>query len=127
MRILLDTHALLWLTENPKLLSVNANAAINSDDTCLVSHASIWELSIKLGTGKLKIKRPLQEYVELAISKHLLESLPIDLTHIYQTQLLPLYYRDPFDRLLIAQALSENIAIVSSDAIFDSYGVKRIW
>jgi len=125
--VLLDTHTIIWLANDPKLLSVTAKAALNSESRLLLSHVSVWEMAIKIKTGKLNLQLPLKEFILKATEKHSLDFLAISLDHIYYTQTLSLYHQDPFDRLLIAQSLIENIAIISSDKIFDSYDVKRVW
>lgn len=125
--VLLDTHTIIWLANDPKLLSVTAKAALNSESRLLLSHVSVWEMAIKIKTGKLNLKLPLKGFILKATEKHSLDFLDISLEHIYYTQTLPLYHQDPFDRLLIAQSLIENIAIISSDKIFDSYDIKRVW
>ena len=124
---LLDTHTIIWLANDPKLLSVAAAAALNSENKLILSHVSVWEMAIKIKTGKLNLQLPLEEFILKATEKHLLDFLDISLDHIYFTQALPLHHQDPFDRLLAAQSLVENIPIISSDKIFDSYNVKRIW
>lgn len=127
MPYLLDTHVLLWLTEEPENLSVIAKDIIDSDNILFLSYASIWEISIKLRSGKLSIKFPLDHFINTAIGKHELKLLPVALLHIYQTQLLPLHHRDPFDRLIIAQSLSENIPVITSDSIFKAYDIECVW
>jgi len=126
-KFLLDTHILIWLAEEPQKLSRKSEFVLNSDNELLLSHACVWEMAIKIKTGKLKLKMLLEEFITKAAEKHKLNFLPILLTHIYQTQILPFHHRDPFDRLLIAQAITENIAIISSDEIFDAYNSNRIW
>ena len=124
---LLDTHTIIWLANDPKLLSGAAEAALNSENKLIVSHVSVWEVAIKIKIGKLNLQLPLKEFIVKATEKHLLDFLNISLEHIYFTQTLPPHHQDPFDRLLIAQSLVENIAIISADKIFDSYNVPRIW
>lgn len=127
MAYLLDTHVLLWLTEEPVNLSVTVKKLMDSDDVLFLSYASIWEIAIKLRSAKLTIKFPLDQFINTAISKHELNLLPVSLNHIYQTQLLPLHHRDPFDRLLIAQSISENIPVITSDTAFKAYDITCIW
>ncbi len=126
-QFLLDTQVLIWLAEEPGKLSKLAESTINSDNRLLLSHASVWEMAIKVKSGKLRLHIRLDEFVMNAVQKHTLEFLPITLPHIYQTQELPLHHRDPFDRLLIAQSLVEAIPVVSSDELWDAYNIRRIW
>lgn len=84
-------------------------------------------MAIKIKTAKLQLQLPLEQFIDRAVEKHRLTFLPVTLHSIYHTQQLPLHHRDPFDRLLIAQALTEHIPVISSDAVWDAYGVQRIW
>ena len=127
MALLLDTHVILWMAQEPDRLPMGIHNKLNSEDTLLFSYASVWEIAIKSALGKIELHWPLHEFVDLAIDKHALQMLQISLPHIYHTQQLPLHHRDPFDRLLIAQSVVESIPIISSDSIFDAYGIERIW
>ena len=110
MRVLIDTHVFLWWVEGDCALPARARAALaDQDNECLFSLASAWELSIKTGLGKLKL------------------ALPVRMAHIGRVESLPRHHGDPFDRLLIAQALEEKLPVVTADPIFRDYGVKRIW
>ena len=124
---LLDTHVLLWMASNSALLSDKTKEILKTDSQFLFSYASIWEMSIKIKSEKLKLSFPLQDFMERAIQEHALVLHEISLAHIYHTQTLPLHHRDPFDRLIIAQAVQDNLIIVSADDLFDNYGVKRCW
>jgi len=124
---ILDTHILIWLAEDPNNLSQVALKCIHSDNKLFVSFASVWEMAIKMKTGKLTLSFPLEEFIEKAVEKHALSYLQIFIEHIYHTQHLLIHHNDPFDRLLISQSIVEDIPIISSDEIFDAYGVKRIW
>ena len=128
MGFLVDTQALLWwANDNPDRLGRNASTALEggTDDT-FVSLVTPWELAVKIRTGKLELSSPLERFFSdcLAGGFH---PLPIGLEHIYRTMDLPLNHRDPFDRLLIAQSLVEDLPIISNDKAFDAYGVERIW
>ncbi len=92
-----------------------------------MSPASVWEIAIKINIGKLKLNVSLEKMIQNFQINYDFEILNIELSHIYQTQQLPLHHRDPFDRLIIAQSIVENIEIVSSDEVFDAYGINRIW
>jgi len=126
-KYLLDTHVFLWMMQSPDNLSAFAESILESENKLFLSHASIWEMAIKIKIQKLNVGVLLSDFVDLSIAKHRLELFPISVPHIYYTQELPLHHRDPFDRLLIAQSIFENMPIVSADDIFDSYGIQRIW
>ena len=126
MNILLDTQILIWLAENPDKIPDEIRLLI-IESNILMSAASVWEMAIKISIEKLKLKGSLEIMIANFRNDYDFEMLDIHLQHIYQTQLLPLHHKDPFDRLIIAQAIVEDIQIVSSDEIFDAYGIKRIW
>ena len=128
MTLLLDTHTVLWFVENAPDLSPRAQAAIEDTDNAVVfSVASVWEMAIKLGLGKLAMSRPLHpEFADL-LEEHGIQQLAISYRHASAVAALPLHHRDPFDRLLIAQAIVENLPIVSVDQAFDPYPITRIW
>jgi PIN domain nuclease of toxin-antitoxin system len=126
--ILLDTHTFLWLAEDNPLLSATAKTLIRDTGTkSVLSFVSIWELAIKTSSGKLNLAGPLEVYISTQVATNKIIFMEITLESIYKVADLPYHHRDPFDRLLIAQALTENIPIVSGDAIFDAYGITRIW
>ncbi len=127
MKILLDTHALIWFLEGDRQLSQSARNAIEDDANAkLVSLVSLWEMAIKMSLGKLQLRLPLAEVYQ-AISNNGFEILPIKFEHILQVAQLPFYHRDPFDRLLVSQALAEAISMCGQDNNFIKYGVKLIW
>src|SRR5438128_7507851 len=116
MTLLLDTHAFLWFCQDDPLLSATAKAAIEDPgNRKLLSIASCWEIAIKAGLGKLTLGEPSETYIPNALSRTGFELLPISLTHATAVEVLPMHHRDPFDRLLIAQAQTEAIPIVSAD------------
>ncbi|NOY93789.1 MAG: type II toxin-antitoxin system VapC family toxin [Deltaproteobacteria bacterium] len=128
MRYLLDTHTFLWMRHSPSRLGERARAvASDVDSALLLSDVSVWEMAIKLSIGKLKLMEPLAQIVREAHEKNGIERLPIEQAHILRVEQLPLHHRDPFDRLLAAQALIEGLTVSSRDRSFDRYGVKRIW
>jgi PIN domain nuclease of toxin-antitoxin system len=127
MPLLLDTHVILWMAQQPERLPDKVRDKLNSEDVLLFSYASVWEIAIKSAISKIELQWSIKEFVDLTTEKHALQMLQISLPHIYQTQQLPLHHRDPFDRLLVAQSIIENIPIISSDVIFDVYGIERIW
>ncbi len=129
MRVLLDTCAFLWLiTENTDQLSLIASDTfLHKYNQIYFSLVSAWEISIKKSTGKLVLSDPVYEFISEQIESNQLIVLPIELDHIAKVSELPFYHKDPFDRLIIAQALTEDIAIMTSDSLFKSYGVRTIW
>ena len=128
MRLLLDTHTLFWSVETPSKLGAAAMAAMQDPaNDRLLSAATIWELAIKVGQGKITLSIPYRQWMATAITDLKLGVLPITVEYAERQSLLPAHYKDPFDRLLIAQALVDGIPIVSADVAFDPYGVIRIW
>ncbi len=128
MRVLLDTHVFLWWVEGDRALPARARAALaNQDNECLVSLASAWELAIKARLGKLKLALPVKRYVAEHVAANGFRMLDIRMAHIGRIETLDLHHGDPFDRLLVAQALEEKLPIVSADPVFRKYRVKRIW
>lgn len=128
MTLLLDTHTVLWFVEDAPALSDRAKAAIEDlDNTPTYSIASVWEMAIKVGLGKLAVSRPLYPEFARLLQEHGFEQLGISYRHASEVGRLPWHHRDPFDRLLIAQALVEGLPIVSVDPAFDHYAVTRIW
>jgi PIN domain nuclease of toxin-antitoxin system len=128
MRLLLDTHTFLWFVENSPSLSTNALTYIKDvSNEVYVSIASIWELAIKISVGKLQIAQPLEVFVPSQLSLNKMSALQITLDAAALVATLPLHHRDPFDRLLIAQALTTQMPIVSKDEALDAYGITRLW
>jgi PIN domain nuclease of toxin-antitoxin system len=128
MRVLIDTHVFLWWVEGDHALPVKARAALaNQDNECLFSLVSAWELAIKAGLGKLKLAIPVRRYVTEHIAANGFRMLEIRMAHVGRVESLPARHGDPFDRLLIAQALEEKLPVVTADPVFRDYGVKRIW
>lgn len=127
-RALIDTHVFIWWTGEPQRLSKLAHDfLVNPENKPALSFASIWEMQIKLSLGKLTLKTSLPELVDDEIGRNGLSLLPIELHHIYALSNLPPYHRDPFDRLLIAQSISEEMPVISIDDKFDVYGIQRLW
>ncbi len=128
MRLLLDTHTFLWFIMGNSNLSVNARALI--EDTAnerLLSVASLWEIAIKLSVGKLKLTAPFDVLIPQQLGLNGIELLNIKMEHAAVVAGLTFHHRDPFDRLLIAQAMAETIPIMSIDTAFDAYPVTRLW
>ncbi len=127
MTLLLDTHTLIWFLEDNPRLADNARRAIEDPaNPAFVSIASGWEMAIKVALGKLKLPIPLQEIFPGHLETLRLDILPIQPRHLHRLLELPRHHGDPFDRLIAAQALSEDFTVVSHDAAFDAYGVRRL-
>jgi len=128
MRFLLDTHALLWSFNADPSLSQSARRIIEDESNeMLVSAASVWEIATKVRLGKLPTGQLLIADLDHYLARLGFEGLPISLSHAARSGTLPGDHRDPFDRMLIAQAQAENLPIISNDRIFDLYGVQRVW
>jgi PIN domain nuclease of toxin-antitoxin system len=128
MRVLIDTHVFLWWVEGERALPAKARAVIaNPGNECLLSMASVWELAIKAGLGKLKLSLPVRRYVVENVAANGFRLLEIGVAHVGRVETLAQHHGDPFDRLLIAQALEEKLPVVTADPVFGKYGVKRIW
>jgi PIN domain nuclease of toxin-antitoxin system len=124
---LLDTHAFLWWCGDAPELSKRARKVISAEPDCFVSLASIWEMAIKVSLKRLNLPVRFDQYIPEQLALNGFGQLAIEFRHIARCGSLQWHHRDPFDRLLIAQALVEDLTIVSRDAIFDHYGVRRIW
>lgn len=128
MKILLDTHTFLWFITNDIKLSPVARKIIEDvDNERLISIASIWEIAMKSSLGKLKLKEPFPKLIPVHLKINLIELLQIKISHLSLVSNLPYHHRDPFDRLIIAQSLIEDLPIVSIDTQLDDYGANRIW
>jgi PIN domain nuclease of toxin-antitoxin system len=126
--LLLDTHTLFWSVEDPSQVSATAMAAMQDPaNERLLSAATIWELAIKVGLGKIVLAMPYRQWMEKAIADLKLDILPVTVEYAERQSVLPPHHKDPFDRFMIAQALVDGIAVVGVDSAFDAYGVTRIW
>ena len=126
-KYLLDTHTLIWFLEGDSQISPLAKSLVlDTDNELFVSMASLWEMAIKTSIGKLTLTQPLEQIIK-RLPLEFMELLPIEVSHILAIQNLPFHHKDPFDRILIAQTIAENIEIISIETIFDQYGVKRSW
>jgi PIN domain nuclease of toxin-antitoxin system len=106
MNLLLDTHVFLWFIDKS---------------------ASLWEMAIKIGIGRLRIEQPFERLIPEQMEKNGFSLLPLRIAHMAKVTALPFYHRDPFDRLLAAQCLTEDFSLISVDAVFDNYAVRRLW
>jgi PIN domain nuclease of toxin-antitoxin system len=128
MNLLLDTHTFIWFIMGSPNLSAYARALIEEvANEKFLSVASLWEIAIKLSIGKLTLSAPFDVLVPQQLSLNGFELLNIEIDHAAVVAALPFHHRDPFDRLLIAQAMVENMPVVSIDTVFDAYPVKRLW
>jgi PIN domain nuclease of toxin-antitoxin system len=128
VRFLLDTHAFIWWSSEPEKLSKKVLAAFEeSENELTLSVASIWEMQIKVQLGKLDITDPLKDLIAIHQKEKDLQILPIFLNHVLTLENLPVHHRDPFDRILIAQASAERLVIVTKDQIFKEYTVQLFW
>lgn len=128
MRLLIDTHAFLWFILDDPWLSANADALISDPDNDVeISPASYWELAIKISIGKYSLPEPYDVFMDREIAANDFHILHIEPRHTAIVSELPFHHKDPFDRLLIAQAQVEDIPIVSGDSVLDDYGVRRLW
>jgi PIN domain nuclease of toxin-antitoxin system len=129
MKILLDTHAFLWLVmDDPKLSSTAKNIFLDNANEILLSAVSGFEIAVKYSLGKLELSEEPKSFVENRVQANALTILPVKMQHTLKLAELPFHHRDPFDRLLIAQALVENVPILSKDAIFSNYQeLNCIW
>lgn len=128
MHLLLDTHALIWwMTENRSLPESVRHLMVDKRNTVIVSAASAWEMATKVRLGRLPAASDITRNFEEYLTQAGFESLPVTAAHGIRAGLLPGPQRDPFDRMLIAQAQAENLTIVSNELSFDSYGIRRSW
>jgi PIN domain nuclease of toxin-antitoxin system len=126
--LLLDTHAFLWFDWGDPLLSRKARSLIEDEaNQILVSVASIWEIAIKVRTGKLSLVSSLEDFLVEHLDGNDIELLGIERRHCVRLAELPMHHRDPFDRMLVAQSQVESIPLISTDSLFDAYGVTRLW
>jgi PIN domain nuclease of toxin-antitoxin system len=138
MNLLLDTHAFrsgdfreitgLWFIEGSAKLSPSARTLIEDEGNAKsVSAASLWEIAIKISLGRLRIEQPFQQLIPEQMEINGFALLPLRITHMARLTALPFHHRDPFDRFLAAQCLAEDLSLISIDAVFDDYTVRRLW
>jgi len=128
MILLLDTHTFIWyVTDNSKLSNQVLEFVNYQNNEILLSIASLWEIAIKQNLGKLSFNQPFEIFITQQLNLNDFRLLDIKISHVAVVATLTLHHRDPFDRILIAQALAENIPILSADKIFDAYPIERLW
>ena len=123
MRLLLDTHVVLWWQRDDRRLNHRAREAIATADVVWVSSVSAWEAAIKSALGRLRLTEPFGVMVKIDD----FTELPVTLAHADRLQTLPKHHNDPFDRMLVAQALAERATIVSNDRLLEPYGAEMLW
>lgn len=127
MKLLLDTHIFIWWADQPEKLSPTALSALEDEaNELLLSVASVWEMQIKIQLGKLKLSLPLKDLVKNQQETNNLTVSPVALTHVLALDALPFHHKDPFDRLLIAQSIEEDLTLVTADTQFSAYSVKLL-
>ncbi|AFZ53297.1 type II toxin-antitoxin system VapC family toxin [Cyanobacterium aponinum] len=125
---MLDTHAFIWWNLTPEKLSLNGLSLIEDKENIFyLSIASVWEMQIKISINKLHFDNPLSQIITKQRNINNLQILSIELEHIWELKNLPLHHKDPFDRILIAQAMIEKIPILTIDSIFHNYSINTIW
>ena len=128
MKLLLDTHTFIWfVTDSPKLSPMAKELIEDELNEKLLSIASVWEMAIKQSIGKLNLIAPFKDFIEPQIKQNSINLLQISILHLNVVASLPLHHRDPFDRLIIAQSIVEQIPIVGIDKLFDAYPIQRLW
>ncbi len=128
MRVLIDTHVFLWFIAGDDRLSQRVRQMIERpDNEILLSIASVWEIAVKTSIGKLTMSKPFDELIPEQVVDNEIELLAIHLDDLKLVATLPLHHRDPFDRLIISQAITQGIPLASDDANFDQYNVVRLW
>lgn len=128
MRALLDTHVLLWwLVEEARLSATARQAIADPASELFLSAASTWEIAIKVGLGRLRLPSPLRSLIPKVLREQSIQPLPISNAHAVAVADLPPHHRDPFDRMLVAQARLEKLVILSSDPVFARYGARTAW
>ena len=128
MKVLLDTHAFLWLITDEDRLSENARQTfLNTENSLFFSAASLWEICIKKSLGKISLKDGWFQTIKEEMAINTIQWLPIEMTHCAEVTELPFHHRDPFDRMLIAQAIVEEMKLLSRDSRLSEYAIELIW
>ena len=125
---ILDTHTFIWwVDDSPKLSSKAKKIIADMDNECFLSLVSSWEMAIKCSIEKMRLTLPVEEYIPQHMARNNFKQLPISFRHVSRVETLPLHHRDPFDRLLAVQAMTEKMRLISADPSFDLYEIERIW
>lgn len=128
MRALLDTNAFLWFISGNEKLSVNARKHIAEfENELFLSVASLWEIAIKTSLGKLELLQPFEDLIPAQLDENAIHVLAIKLSHLSAIIKLPFHHRDPFDRLIIAQCMIEELPVITNDGVFSNYPINVIW
>ncbi len=128
MRLLLDTHAFLWfVTNDPQLSETALEVIAEPTNSILLSPASYWEIAIKVSLGKYPLTVPFETFFQEGIEGSDVMIVPIEVRHAAVLSALPMHHKDPFDRMIVSQAIAERIPIVSVDSVLDAYGIQRLW
>jgi len=127
MNLLLDTHIFLWfVNDDPRLSDRHKDLIENESNFSYLSVASLWEMSIKYNLGKLKLDPSYEDFVEKEVRESSIILLNIELEHLRINASLPFHHRDPFDRIIIAQSIAENVPIITGDSIFNQYPIRLV-
>ena len=125
---LLDTHTFIWLaSDDPRLSKTAKTCVADSENRFFLSVASVWEMAIKKSLGRLELAISLRDFLDDQLGALATQLLEIRSEHALLVEGLPFHHRDPFDRLLVAQAIKENLTVLGADSSFDKYGVRRLW
>lgn len=128
MKLIVDTHTLVWMLHDSPELSQRVRVLVRDrGNDVLLSVASAWELSVKYALGKVDLRLPYRQFIDGAIRNLRLTLLQVTIDHLDRVAVLHHHHRDPFDRLLVAQALVEGVPLLSRDSALDAYGVERVW
>ena len=128
MKVLIDTHAFLWMVTADTRLSPKASRVLtNGSNELLISAATAWEIMLKWGVGKLKLVGGPTAFLEEQLAENDIRVIPVEPAHVFRIEGLPAIHQDPFDRLLVAQAIEEDVPILTADAAVQRYPVKAIW
>ncbi len=128
MRVLIDTHTLLWFLSGDLRLTRHAYGVIaNPANEVLLSVGSLWEIAIKASIGKLPLPEPFEDLLPAQLAEERIALVPIEMRHLAELRRLPFHHRDPFDRLIVAQARVEGVPVVTRDAAFEGYDIGVIW
>ena len=128
MNLILDTHTFLWIVTDDKELSRKAKKYyLDKDNDIYLSGASIWEMAIKISLDRLKLSEPLDSFIKNHALANNIKILEIISIHLYKLESLPFHHRDPFERAIIAQSMTEGYTVLGDDKAFDSYPIERVW